>query len=81
LSRQSAGKWKSRFMAGVIDALLDEPPPRVPFELSDEDIGKVITKTLESTFVDAPLWSTRSMARATGMGQSVINRIWRAFGL
>src|SRR5512133_2125008 len=26
-------------------------------------------------------WSTRSMARATGMSQTAISRIWRAFGL
>lgn len=42
----------------------------------------MITKTLE----DKPdhedtHWSTRSMAAATGMSQSAISRIWRAFGL
>jgi transcriptional regulator with XRE-family HTH domain len=26
-------------------------------------------------------WSTRSMAQATGMSQSAVSRIWRAFGL
>src|SRR5919198_631754 len=30
---------------------------------------------------DATHWSTRSMASATGMSQSAISRIWRAFGL
>jgi len=37
--------------------------------------------TLEATPKDATHWSTRSLARATGMSQSAISRIWRAFGL
>jgi hypothetical protein len=41
----------------------------------------VITKTLEQRPTDATHWSTRSMAKATGMSQTAISRIWRAFGL
>jgi hypothetical protein len=41
----------------------------------------MIVKTLEETPPDATHWSTRSMARATGMSQTAISRIWRAFGL
>ena len=37
--------------------------------------------TLESTPRDTTHWSTRSMAKATGMSQSAISRIWRAFAL
>jgi DNA-binding MurR/RpiR family transcriptional regulator len=41
----------------------------------------VIVKTLEESPANATHWSTRSMAAATGMSQSAISRIWRAFGL
>ncbi len=41
----------------------------------------MIVKTLEETPKDATHWSTRSMAAATGMSQSAVSRIWRAFGL
>ena len=41
----------------------------------------MIVKTLEETPLDATHWSTRSMAKATGMSQSAISRIWRDFGL
>jgi transposase len=41
----------------------------------------VIVKTLEEQPIEATQWSTRSMAQATGMSQSAISRIWRAFGL
>ena len=40
-----------------------------------------LTLTLETTPDDATHWSTRSMARRTGMSQSAVSRIWRAFAL
>jgi transposase len=81
VSRQTVGKWKKRFMRGGVDALLDEPRPGAPRTLADDDVDKVITTTLETAPVNATHWSTRSMAKATGMSQSAISRIWRAFGL
>jgi len=41
----------------------------------------VIGKTLEEQPPNATHWSTRSMAAATGMSQTAVSRIWRAFGL
>ena len=41
----------------------------------------MIVKTLEEQPTDATHWSTRSMAAATGMSQTAVSRIWRAFGL
>ena len=41
----------------------------------------MIVKTLEEQPADATHWSTRSMAAATGMSQSAVSRIWRAFAL
>ena len=37
--------------------------------------------TLESTPADATHWSTRAMAKRSGLSQTMIGRIWRAFGL
>ena len=48
---------------------------------SDDDVEALIVKTLKETPDDATHWSTRSMAKATGMSQSAVSRIWRAFGL
>ncbi|CAL9279291.1 hypothetical protein SUDANB180_07478 [Streptomyces sp. enrichment culture] len=42
---------------------------------------RVIVKTWEEQPPDATHWSTRSMAAATGMSQSAVSRIWRAFAL
>jgi transposase len=78
---QTVGKWRSRFIAFGVDGLLDEPRPGAPRTITDERVEAVIVKTLEEAPRDATHWSTRSMARATGMSQSAVSRIWRAFGL
>ncbi len=41
----------------------------------------MIAETLESAPKDATHWSTRSMAAHLGLSQSVVSRIWRAFGV
>jgi transposase len=77
----TVGKWRGRFAKRRLDGLVDEPRPGAPRTISDEQVERVITKTLEETPRDATHWSTRGMARATGMSQTAISRIWRAFGL
>jgi len=81
IGRMTVGKWRARFVAHRIDGLHDEPRPGAPRSIGDDAVEAVIVKTLEQTPTDATHWSTRSMAKATGMSQSAISRIWRAFGL
>ena len=81
VSMPTVGKWRKRFIEGRLDGLLDEPRPGAPRKVSDADVERVVTQTLESKPANATHWSTRSMAKATGMSQSAISRIWRAFGL
>lgn len=80
-TRLTVGKWRSRFLEQRMAGLLDEPRPGAPRKITDHDVERVITLTLESTPRDATHWSTRSMARATGMSQTAVSRIWRAFAL
>ncbi len=81
ITRGTVSKWRSRFQADRLDGLSDEPRPGRPRTITDDDIEQVITKTLESTPGKDTHWSTRSMATSTGMSQSAVSRIWRAFGL
>jgi transposase len=81
VTKQMVGKWRARFVARRVDGLLDEPRPGAPRTISDARVETVIRKTLEATPKDATHWSTRSMAKASGLSQSAIGRIWRAFGL
>jgi Homeodomain-like domain len=75
------GKWRLRFLERRLDGLWDEPRPGAPRTVTDDDVERVIVKTLEATPANATQWSTRSMAAATGMSQPTVSRIWRAFGL
>ncbi len=81
IHRDTVGRWRARFVEQRLDGLHDEPRPGAPRQIGDDDVELVIVKTLEETPTDATHWSTRSMAAATGMSQSAVSRIWRAFGL
>ena len=77
----TVGTWRTRFVARRLDGLVDDPRPGAPRTVTDADVEQVVTRTLETKPPNATHRSTRGMARATGMSQSAITRIWRAFGL
>jgi transposase len=81
VNQATVGKWRRRFLARRLEGLSDDPRPGAPRTITDADVERVIAKTLEEKPADATHWSTRSMARASGMSQSAISRIWRAFAL
>ena len=80
-SEATASKWRRRFAERRLEGLFDEPRPGPPRAITDEMVENVVVKTLEEAPGGATHWSTRSMAAATGMSQTAISRIWRAFGL
>lgn len=80
-TRATVGKWRQRFVDHGLNGLVDSPRPGVARTISDEDVERVIARTLESLPRDATHWSTRTMADATGISKSSISRIWRAFSL
>src|SRR5687768_6176991 len=79
--RSTVNTWRSRFVARRLEGLADEPRPGAPRTVTDADVERVVTRTLETKPANATHWSTRGMARASGMSQSTVGRIWRAFGL
>ena len=81
LTKQTVGKWRSRFLVRRLDGLLDEPRPGAPRSISDAEVERVVVRTLESKPKDATHWSTRSLAKASGLSRSSVHRIWQAFGL
>jgi len=81
LCKQTVGKWRRRFVVKRLDGLLDEPRPGAPRRISDAQVERVLTATLESLPAKATHWSTRLLARRCGMSQSAVSRIWRAFAL
>lgn len=81
ISPDTVSKWRCRFIRDGIDGLLDEPRSGAPRKVTDAQVEEVVIKTLESTPEDATHWSTRSMAKATGLNDTTVWRIWQAFGL
>ena len=81
LSISTVRRWRNRFVVDRLEGLLDEPRPGRPRVVGDEQIKALITTTLETTPPDATHWSTRSMAQHLGLSQSMVSRVWRAFGL
>ena len=81
VDKDTVGKWRRRFIEHRIDGLLDAPRCGAPRTIEDARIEAVIVKTLESTPKDATHWSSRGMAKASGLSISSVQRIWQAFGL
>ena len=81
ITRVTVAMWRRRFAAKRLDGLADEPRPGAPRTIGDAKIAEVVTATLETIPAAATHWSTRSMAKATGVSTSTVHRIWRAFAL
>lgn len=81
VTRLTVALWRRRFAETRLDGLSDEPRPGAPRRIGDDKIADVVTTTLETLPKDATQWSTRSMAKASGVSVSTVHRIWRAFSL
>jgi transposase len=79
---QMVGKWRARFVADRLGGLSDEPRSGRPRTITDAKVEQVVTATLEQAPPDdGTHWSTRMMAARTGLTQTAVSRIWRAFEL
>ncbi|MGH8459281.1 MAG: IS630 family transposase [Nevskiales bacterium] len=81
VTAQTVGKWRRRFIARRLDGLLDEPRPGAPRRIGDAKVEALITKTLHEKPRNATHWNSRAMAKAMGVSQTSVVRVWRAFGL
>jgi transposase len=81
ITGDTVGKWRNRYITQGLAGLLDEPRTGAPRRVGDDQVEAMVVKTLESTPRDATHWSTRGMAQASGLSDTTVLRIWRAFGL
>ncbi len=77
LTAATVCKWRERFRVSRLEGLLDEPRPGAPRSITDAQVEEVVTKTLESMPENSTHWSTRLLAKQTGLSQTAIVRIWR----
>ena len=81
VTRQTVRTWRDRFAQHRLDGLDDEPRCGAPRKIGDDRIEAIVVKTLETKPADATHWSTRGMAKASGVSTSTVHRVWRAFSL
>jgi transposase len=82
VSRPTVQLWRERFLAlrtaGLEkDALRPGRKPRI----SAAKIRQVVQATLHTTPPNATHWSTRTMARAQGISEATVRRIWKQHNL
>ena len=82
ISRLTAQLWRQRFLSHQCAGLeKDAPRPgRIP-RITPQQIKAVVEATLHTTPANATHWSTRTMARARGLSQPTIRRIWKQHNL
>jgi transposase len=80
-TRKTVQSWRRRFAQHRLEGLYDEPRCGAPRKIGDDLIEQIVTKTLETKPANATHWSSRDMAKASGVSASSVHRIWRAFSL
>ena len=82
LARGTVGKWRTRFSEdGFAGIEKDAARPGRRKKYSRTKIAEIVRKTTMETPPGQTHWSRTSMARASGVSEATIGRIWRAHGL
>lgn len=82
ISRQKVSRWRQRYaQRGLAGIEKDAPRPGRKRRIDDKQRAMVVRKTLKQTPEGQTHWSRSTMAKATGLSESTIGRIWREHGL
>jgi len=78
----TVARWRFRFLQqGVPGIETDAPRPGRKPSLPPETVQEIVRRTTQERPPQATQWSTRSMARASGVSEATVRRIWRKHGL
>jgi transposase len=81
-TRPTVMLWRQRFSAGGVDVLTKIEPGRGrPRRYDAGRVAEIVRLTTQTRPQGASHWSTRSMAKAQGVSNATIQRIWYAHGL
>jgi len=77
ISRPTVQLWRERFLAMRQEGLeKDAPRPgRIP-RITERTVRKIVEATLKTQPTNATHWSTRTMAKAQGVSEATVRRIW-----
>jgi len=76
-SRRTVSKWRSRFRNGGVEGLWDRPRPGAPRTIPAVKIDELVRLRQSPPPGGKPRWTTRMLARHTGLSQSTVVRIAR----
>ncbi|MFB7715170.1 helix-turn-helix domain-containing protein [Streptomyces sp. NPDC056105] len=80
VSRDMVATWRTRFLAGRLAGLDEQPRSGRPPGADDDTVAHVLLRTLTPPPPGTrQVWSTRSMASEAGLSQSMVSRIWRTY--
>jgi len=75
-------RWRSRFADRGLSGIEKDAPRGGRKPTKREQVARVIIeKTTQETPANATHWSTRTLATALGIDQSMVQRVWKANGL
>lgn len=80
--RRTVARWRRRFvMQGLAGIERDAPRPDSQRRLAADMVHAIVRRTVAEAGPDGRRWSARSMARAAGVSEASVRRIWRAHGI
>ena len=77
VSLPTVGLWRRNFSERRMGGLETAPRSGRPREITDDEVKRVLAKTLEPPPDGTTHWSVRRLAAATGISSSTVHRIWR----
>jgi transposase len=77
VSLPTVGLWRRNFCERRLAGLVDAPRSGRPREIDDDEVQRVVAKTLEPPPDGSTHWSVRRLAAATGIAPTTVHRIWR----
>jgi transposase len=80
--RFTVARWRNRFIRLRLRGIeKDAPRPGRRPRFSREMVLEIVRKTTQDLPVNATHWSTRRMAKAVGVSEATVRRIWHQHGL
>jgi transposase len=81
-TRRTVGTWRNRFARSRLAGIEQDAPRggRTPVKRASFE-AEIIRKTTRETPPNATQWSTRSLAKALGCSDTMVQRVWRDNGL
>ena len=82
ITPKKVSRWRKRFLTlGMAGLQQDAPRPGRTPSITASVVRRVVNMTTRQKPANATHWSTRSMARAVGISEASVRRIWHSHGL